>query len=173
MATSWYLRQAGKVVGPYSSSQLKQMADQIQQLQRSLLDLLDGLKAELLGGKVSAERLQMMMGLLAEAEAAGRVAAGRLPRGSAVGLGVATAEVASLIFLAEWGDRSMLATIALAAAQGPVGVAAGAAAGHAVATALAVLGGSLVSGWLSEKVIGVTGGVLFLVFAAATWAGFM
>jgi hypothetical protein len=27
MATSWYLRQAGKVVGPYSSSQLKQMAD--------------------------------------------------------------------------------------------------------------------------------------------------
>jgi putative Ca2+/H+ antiporter (TMEM165/GDT1 family) len=110
---------------------------------------------------------------LAEAEAAGRVAAGRLPRGSAVGLGVATAEVASLIFLAEWGDRSMLATIALAAAQGPVGVAAGAAAGHAVATALAVLGGSLVSGWLSEKVIGVTGGVLFLVFAAATWAGFM
>ncbi len=37
---------------------------------RSLLDLLDGLKAELLGGKVSAERLQMMMGLLAEAEVA-------------------------------------------------------------------------------------------------------
>ena len=37
---------------------------------RSLLDLLDGLKAELLGGKVSAERLQMMIGLLAEAEAA-------------------------------------------------------------------------------------------------------
>lgn len=37
---------------------------------RSMLDLLDGLKAELLGGKVGAERLQMMMGLLADAEPA-------------------------------------------------------------------------------------------------------
>lgn len=35
---------------------------------RSMLDLLDGLKAELLGGKVSSERLTAMAGLLADSE---------------------------------------------------------------------------------------------------------
>jgi len=111
---------------------------------------------------------------LAEAEKAGRVTAT-----AAAGMGewrrlwVATLEVGSLIFLAEWGDRSMLATIALAAAQGPVGVAVGATAGHAVATAGAVLGGALVAKSLSERAIGIVGGVLFLVFAAATLAGWM
>ena len=82
-------------------------------------------------------------------------------------------EVGAIIFVAEWGDRSMLATIALAAAQGPVGVAAGATAGHALATAIAVLGGALVSRWLSERAIGFIGGGLFLVFAALTQAGVM
>lgn len=82
------------------------------------------------------------------------------------------AEVASLIFVAEWGDRSMLATIALGAAQSPVGVATGAIVGHGIATAIAVIGGSIASQYISEKTVGYVGGVLFLVFAVATWFGY-
>jgi putative Ca2+/H+ antiporter (TMEM165/GDT1 family) len=77
----------------------------------------------------------------------------------------------SLVFLAEWGDRSMLATIALGAAQSPVGVALGASGGHVLATGLAVFGGSFLSQYISEKQVGYVGGVLFLVFAVATLLG--
>ncbi|XP_042503482.1 GDT1-like protein 1, chloroplastic isoform X2 [Macadamia integrifolia] len=56
-----------------------------------------------------------------------------------------------LIFVAEWGDKSFFSTIALAAASSPLGVIGGALAGHAVATLIAVLGGSLLGTFLSEK----------------------
>ncbi|KAH1075166.1 hypothetical protein J1N35_027494 [Gossypium stocksii] len=73
-----------------------------------------------------------------------------------------------LVFVAEWGDKSFFSTIALAAASSPLGVIAGALAGHGVATLVAVLGGSLLGTFLSEKAIAYIGGTLFLVFAAIT-----
>ena len=80
-------------------------------------------------------------------------------------------EVFCLVFIAEWGDRSMLATIALGAAQNPVGVAFGACFGHLVATLIAVVGGALLSQRISERQVGIAGGALFIVFALATLAG--
>ncbi|XP_027164407.1 protein PAM71-homolog, chloroplastic [Coffea eugenioides] len=77
----------------------------------------------------------------------------------------------SLVFLAEWGDRSMLATIALGAAQSPWGVAIGAIVGHLVATTLAILGGAFLANYISEKLVGYLGGALFIVFAVATFFG--
>lgn len=65
----------------------------------------------------------------------------------------------------------MLATIALGAAQSPVGVAVGAIAGHTAATGIAVLGGALASKYVSEKTINVASGLLFLLFAVATVYG--
>lgn len=74
----------------------------------------------------------------------------------------------TLVFAAEWGDKSFLATIALAAASSPLGVTAGAVAGHGVATSLAVAGGGFLSRYFSETFLQYVGGSLFLVFAAAT-----
>ncbi|KAK7307884.1 hypothetical protein VNO77_41328 [Canavalia gladiata] len=91
--------------------------------------------------------------------------------GNGAGILAAASTVVStflLVFVAEWGDKSFFSTIALAAASSPLGVIAGALAGHGVATLLAVLGGSLLGTFLSEKVIAYIGGVLFLVFAAVT-----
>lgn len=48
------------------------------------------------------------------------------------------------------------------------GVVSGAIAGHGVATVIAVLGGSVMGQYLSERVVQYLGGILFLVFAAAT-----
>ena len=80
-------------------------------------------------------------------------------------------EVASLIFVAEWGDRSMLATIALGAVQSPLGVAGGAIVGHALATLIAVVGGAVLSKYISERTVGFLSGCLFLLFAAGSVLG--
>jgi putative Ca2+/H+ antiporter (TMEM165/GDT1 family) len=71
----------------------------------------------------------------------------------------------TMTFLAEWGDRSQIATIALAAAKNPFGVTVGGIIGHAFCTGLAVVGGKMIANKISEKVVTYIGGALFLVFA--------
>ncbi|KAA8497132.1 GDT1-like protein 2, chloroplastic [Porphyridium purpureum] len=80
-------------------------------------------------------------------------------------------ETFTLIFLAEWGDKSMLTTIALAAAKSPLGVVLGGISGHAIASIIAVVGGSFLSEYLTERNARLIGGVLFLVFAVLTILG--
>eukprot|EP00938_MAST-03A_sp_MAST-3A-sp1_P000183 g183.t1 len=71
----------------------------------------------------------------------------------------------TLTFLAEWGDRSQIATIALASAKDPIGVTMGGIIGHSLCTGLAVVGGRMLASKISEKTVACAGGVLFLIFA--------
>jgi len=70
-----------------------------------------------------------------------------------------------LTFLGEWGDRSQIATIALAAAHDVFLVAFGTVVGHACCTGLAVLGGRWISTKISVKKVTLGGACLFLIFS--------
>lgn len=57
-----------------------------------------------------------------------------------------------MTFLGEWGDRSQIATIAMAAGQDYWWVTGGAISGHAVCTGVAVIGGRAIAGKVSMRV---------------------
>ena len=71
----------------------------------------------------------------------------------------------TLTFLAEWGDRSQIATIALAAAKDPIGVTIGGIIGHSICTGVAVIGGRMLAARISERMVAYVGGSLFLCFS--------
>ncbi|XP_077283793.1 putative divalent cation/proton antiporter TMEM165 isoform X2 [Arctopsyche grandis] len=74
-------------------------------------------------------------------------------------------QAASMTFLAEWGDRSQLATVILGAREDVWGVILGGIVGHSICTGLAVLGGRIVAQRISVRTVTLIGGVVFLVFA--------
>ncbi|XP_060812443.1 transmembrane protein 165 [Bombus pascuorum] len=71
----------------------------------------------------------------------------------------------TLTFLAEWGDRSQLTTIILAAREDVYGVVIGGILGHSFCTGLAVLGGRMIAQRISVRTVTIIGGLVFLLFA--------
>lgn len=69
-----------------------------------------------------------------------------------------------LTFVAEWGDRTQLATISLAIDNNAFGVTAGAVLGHAICAAIAVTCGKMLCGRICERHLTFIGGFLFLLF---------
>ncbi|KAL9234874.1 hypothetical protein vseg_009692 [Gypsophila vaccaria] len=74
-----------------------------------------------------------------------------------------------LTFLAEWGDRSQIATIALATHKNALGVCIGATIGHTVCTSVAVVGGSMLASRISQRTVAAVGGFLFLGFSLSSY----
>lgn len=70
-----------------------------------------------------------------------------------------------LTFLAEWGDRSQLTTIILAAREDVYGVVFGGILGHSFCTGMAVLGGRMIAQRISVRTVTIIGGLVFLLFA--------
>lgn len=81
-------------------------------------------------------------------------------------------EAFTLTFLAEWGDRSQIATIGVAAASNVVGVTVGGILGHSLCTGAAVLGGKHLASHIDERMVTIFGGVLFVLFGMhSLWSG--
>jgi putative Ca2+/H+ antiporter (TMEM165/GDT1 family) len=70
-----------------------------------------------------------------------------------------------LTFLAEWGDRSQISTIILAARENMIGTVLGGTFGHGLCTGLAVLGGRFIAQRISVKRVTLVGAFVFLFFA--------
>ncbi|XP_078494751.1 putative divalent cation/proton antiporter TMEM165 [Ciona intestinalis] len=68
----------------------------------------------------------------------------------------------TLTFLAEWGDRSQITTIVLAASEDALGVLVGAVIGHALCTGMAVIGGRMIAQKISVRTVTIIGGVFFI-----------
>ncbi|MEA5567837.1 TMEM165/GDT1 family protein [Anabaena sp. UHCC 0399] len=103
-----------------------------------------------------------MMEEIAEAKAAVEKAELQLPK-QKNSLSIVI-EAFVLTFMAEWGDRTQIATIALAAGNNAIGVTIGAILGHAICAAIAVIGGKMIAGRISERQLTFAGGFLFLIF---------
>lgn len=75
--------------------------------------------------------------------------------------------VAGAFFLAEMGDKTMLATLTIAATAEPIGTWIGASGGMLAANAVAILAGSILGARLPERAIRLVAALTFVVFGVA------
>lgn len=74
-------------------------------------------------------------------------------------------QVFVMTFLGEWGDRSQIATIAMAAGSNYWIVITGAIIGHGFCTALACIGGQLLAKKISMRTVTLGGAIAFFIFS--------
>jgi Predicted membrane protein len=79
--------------------------------------------------------------------------------------------IGTAFFLAELGDKTMLATVTLATTEEPIGTWLGSTAGMVAADAMAIAIGSYLGARLPERAIAVFAALAFVVFGAILVAG--
>jgi putative Ca2+/H+ antiporter (TMEM165/GDT1 family) len=92
------------------------------------------------------------------------------PSGSLVGIGLVLS-VAATFVVAELGDKTMLATFALAASQGPLPTWIGSTIGEVSANLVAVVVGRQVGTRMSPQVLRIGSATLFAIAGALVLAG--
>ncbi|EOA36233.1 hypothetical protein CARUB_v10010202mg [Capsella rubella] len=75
----------------------------------------------------------------------------------------------SINFFGEWGDKSQLATIGLAADENPLGVVLGGVVAQFLCTTAAVIGGKSLASQISERIVALSGGMLFIIFGIQSY----
>ena len=73
-----------------------------------------------------------------------------------------------MTFLAEWGDRSQISTILLAAKHNPLIIFVSVVMAHCLCSLGAILCGKLLSEKISERQVNLIGGIIFFVFGIFT-----
>lgn len=71
----------------------------------------------------------------------------------------------SMVFLGEFGDRSQISTIAMASGSDYWYVILGAIVGHAICTAIAVIGGKMLAAKITMRTVTLGGAFSFFIFA--------
>jgi len=120
------------------------------------------------GGVLPTKPINIIAGLAFLAFAAWTIRGDKLSedeenKSSRVGRSVLLA-VAGAFFLAELGDKTMLATITLATTEGAFGTWLGSTLGMVAADALAIVVGKALGSRLPERVIAIGAAVLFVIF---------
>lgn len=73
-------------------------------------------------------------------------------------------QIFGLVFLSEWGDKTQIATISLGTTHNPAGVAVGASFGISLCSAIAVIGGTVLSKRIKPQQMAILGAAVFLFF---------
>ena len=117
------------------------------------------------GTRMGIPTQEAEQGIDGEAAEDGEGAAGTSVAAPAAGCMTIVFQAFTLTFVAEWGDRSQMATIAMGADQSVEGIIVGGILGHSLCTGIAVVGGKLLASRISERSVLLGGGSLFVGFA--------